>query len=202
MSQRSLTIGRPPRTLAACLELADGTPYAGAIVCHPHPQYGGDMENAVVVAIARALARVGISALRFDFGDFSGGSAEVEDARTALAALRDVLPAAAPLALVGYSFGAWVALRAAHEGAEVAHVVAVGPPLAFLDWAFLPALRVPVAFVVGDADQYCDSGRLRRVAETIRVRVLAGADHFFVGREADVAAAVVTELGTLSARPS
>jgi uncharacterized protein len=202
MSQRSLTIGRPPRTLAACLELADATPHAGAIVCHPHPQYGGDMENAVVVAIARALARVGISALRFDFGDFSGGSAEVEDARTALAALRDVLPAAAPLALVGYSFGAWVALRAAHEGAEVARVVAVGPPLAFLDWAFLPALRVPVAFVVGDADKYCDSGRLRRVAETIRVRVLAGADHFFVGREADVAAAVVTELGTLSARPS
>jgi uncharacterized protein len=202
MSQRSLTIGRPPRTLAACLEPPDGTPHAGAIVCHPHPQYGGDMENAVVVAVARALARVGISALRFDFGDFSGGSAEVEDARTALAALRDVLPAGAPLALVGYSFGAWVALRAAHEGAEVAHVVAVAPPLAFLDWAFLPALRVPVAFVVGDADQFCDGGRLRRVPEAIRVRVLAGADHFLVGREADVAAAVVTELGTLSARPS
>jgi len=202
MSQRSLTIGRPPRTLAACLELPDGTPHAGAIVCHPHPQYGGDMENAVVVAVAQALARVGISALRFDFGTFSGGSAEVEDARTALAALRDALPAGVPLALVGYSFGAWVALRAAHEGADVAHVVAVAPPLAFLDWACLRALRVPVAFVVGDADQFCDGGRLGRLPETIRVRVLAGADHFLVGREADVAAAVATELGTLSARTS
>jgi uncharacterized protein len=202
MRQRALTIGRPPRPLAACLEMPDGTPHAGAVVCHPHPEYGGDMENAVVVAVARALARVGISALRFDFGTFSGGGAEVEDAHTALAALRDALPAGAPLALVGYSFGAWVALRAAHEGADVAHVVAVAPPLAFLDWAFLPALRVPVAFIVGDADQFCDGGRLHRVPEAIRVRVLAGADHFLVRREADVAAAVVTELGTLSAQPS
>jgi uncharacterized protein len=199
MRQRALTIGRPPRPLAACLEMPDGTPHAGAVVCHPHPEYGGDMENAVVVAVARALARVGIPALRFDFGSFSGGSAEVADARAALAALRDEVPAGAPLALVGYSFGAWVALRAAHEGADVAHVVAVAPPLAFLDWAFLAALRVPVAFVVGDADEFCDGARLRRVPEAIRVRVLAGADHFLVGREADVAAAVVTEL---SARPS
>jgi len=182
--------------------MPDGTPHAGAVVCHPHPEYGGDMENAVVVAVARALARVGIPALRFDFGSFSGGSAEVEDARAALAALRDEVPAGAPLALVGYSFGAWIALRAAHEGADVAHVVAIAPPLAFFDWAFLAALRVPVAFVVGDADEFCDGARLRRVPETIRVRVLAGADHFLVGREADVAAAVVTELGTLSARPS
>jgi uncharacterized protein len=202
MGQRRLAIGRPPRTLAACLETPDGTPVAGAIVCHPHPQYGGDMENAVVVAVARALARVGIAALRFDFGEFSGGSAEVEDARTALTALRDVLPAGAPAALVGYSFGAWVAVRAAHEGAEVAHVVAVAPPLAFLDWAFLGALRVPATFVVGDADQFCDGARLRGVPESIRVRVLAGADHFFVGREVDVAAAVVTELRPLSARTS
>jgi len=202
MGRRALTIGRPPRALAACLEMPDATPRAGAVVCHPHPEYGGDMENAVVVAVARGLTRVGIAALRFDFGEFSGGSAEVEDARTALAALRDQLPTGAPVALVGYSFGAWVAVRAAHEGADVAHVVAVAPPLAFLDWAFLPALRVPAAFVVGDADQFCDGARLRGVPESIRVRVLAGADHFFVGREADVAAAVVTDLRPVSARTS
>src|SRR5262245_31331987 len=147
MAGRALSIGRPERPLRAWLETADAETRAGAVVCHPHPQYGGDMDNAVVVALARRLARDGIVALRFDFGPFSGGDEEVNDARVALDALARHLPPGAPRALVGYSFGAWVALRAASEGAPAARIVAVGPPLAFLEWGFLAALAPPVTFV-------------------------------------------------------
>jgi alpha/beta superfamily hydrolase len=201
VTERPLTIGRPPRALAAHLEAPDGPVRGGAVVCHPHPQYGGDMDNPVVVAVARALARDGVAALRFDFGEFSGGTAEVADARTALDALGRELPSGTPLALVGYSFGAWVALRAAHEGAPVEHVVAVGPPLAFLDWAFLGALRRRATFVVGDHDQFCDRARLGRVPGGIARHVLVGADHFLAGREGEVAAVVVAELRTLGSPP-
>jgi alpha/beta superfamily hydrolase len=201
VTERALTIGRPPRALAARFAAVDGRARAGAVVCHPHPQYGGDMHNAVVVAVARALARDGIATLRFDFGDFSGGTAEVGDARAALDALGRDLPTGTPLALVGYSFGAWVALRAAHEGAPVEHVVAVGPPLAFLDWAFLGALRRRATFVVGDHDQFCDRARLERVPGGIARHVLAGADHFLAGREEEVAAVVAVSSGTLDSPP-
>ena len=64
----ALTIGRPPRLLEADLAAPEGAPRAGAVLCHPHPQYGGDMENPVVVAAGRALVSAGVAALRFNFG--------------------------------------------------------------------------------------------------------------------------------------
>jgi hypothetical protein len=155
------------------------------------------MDNAVVVTVARALARDGVTALRFDFGPFSGGAEETDDARVALDALATRLPAPTPLALVGYSFGAWVALRAAHAGAPVARVVAIGPPLAFLDWAFLDTIALPVTVIVGERDQFCDRNRLARVPAAIVRHVLPGADHFLVGREDEVAALAVAELAAL-----
>ena len=185
------------RRLAARLHLPSAPPHRGAVVCHPHPEYGGDMHNAVVVAVARALAAAGIAALRFDFGrPFGSGGPEVDDARAALDALAGRLPAGAPRQLVGYSFGAWVALRAA--AAPVASVVAIGPPLAFLDWAFLETLAVPVRFVAGDRDQFCDVAQLAGIVAAhahFALATLAGADHLLTAREADVATLAVRLLG-------
>ena len=177
----------------------------GAVLCHPHPEYGGDMDNSVVTMAARALAGAGRASLRFNFGGvgrsqgrYGGGDAEVDDVRAALAALATRLPPGAPLALVGYSFGAWVALRAACGTDGVGAVVAIAPPLAFFDWGFLGTLRVPTTFVVGDRDQYCPPDRLAAVhaahRERIGVRAVPGADHFLGGREAEVAAAVLAAL--------
>src|SRR6185295_8845408 len=92
----------------------------GAVVCHPHPQYGGTMDNNVVVAVTDALRAAGLATLRFNFrgvgsseGRHGGGAAEVGDAHAALAHLRAA--GIEDVALVGYSFGAAVAARAAAD---------------------------------------------------------------------------------------
>jgi hypothetical protein len=200
-----LTIGEPPRRLEAVLHPAAGTVRAGVVVCHPHPQYGGDMENAVVLAVTAALARAGVAALRFNFGGvgrsegaWDDGRAEQCDVGAAEAALTAHLPVGVPSGVVGYSFGAWVGARAATGLPRVAHVVAIAPPLAFFDWGFVERLRPPLTVVVGDRDQYCSRDALERLAASaprLRTTVIAGADHFFVGVEDAVARAVVDALG-------
>jgi alpha/beta superfamily hydrolase len=197
--EEPIHVGAPPRRLDGRVYVPPGAA-GGAVLCHPHPEYGGDMDNPVVTAVARTLADAGRATLRFDFGGvgrsqgrYGGGDAEVGDVRAALAALAGRLPPGAPLALVGYSFGAWVALRAACDAA-VGSVVAIAPPLAFFAWDFLAALPVAATFVVGDRDQYCPPDRLAAVRAAHRARVavrtVPGADHFLRGREDAVAAAV------------
>jgi len=195
--EERLAIGPAARRLEARLVLPEA-PRLGAVLCHPHPQYGGDMDNPVVFVVARALAGAGIAALRFDFGGvrgsggvYGGGPEEVDDVRAALAALAARLPAGTPLVLVGYSFGAWVVLRAAAEGADVRAVIAIGPPVGFLGWEFLPAVTCPVTIVAGDQDRFCPLERCLRLFERtggrVAVHTLPGTDHFLAGREDEVA---------------
>jgi hypothetical protein len=198
--EEAIAIGAPPRRLDGRLALP-ATARSGAVVCHPHPLYGGSMDNPVVVATAAALAGAGRATLRFDFGGVGrsqgghgGGPDEVRDVQNAAASLRARLPTGAPLVLVGYSFGAWAALTAAGETPDLAHVVAIAPPIAFGEWEFLRALRVPVTVIVGDRDQYCDATRVATLRTGLPVQVLRHADHFLAGREDEVAAAVVAAL--------
>lgn len=170
------------------------------MVCHPHPEYGGDMHNPVVLAAAGACVAAGWAALRFNFagvgasgGGFSGGGEEVRDVEAAVAALRGLLPEGVPLAIAGYSFGAWAGTRAACDVADLRRVIAIAPPLAFLDWTFAASLRAPLSVIVGDRDQFCPLDRLADLAAA-EVVVLAGADHFLAGRDAEVAAAIRAQL--------
>ena len=199
--EESVAIGAPPRRLDGRLALP-ASPRGGAVVCHPHPLYGGDMDNPVVLAAVDALARAGFATLRFDFGgvgrsqgEHGGGPDEVRDVLATVAELRARLGSDAPLVLAGYSFGAWAASTAAVDLPDVAHVVAIAPPLAFGDWAFLRTLRAPVTAIVGDRDQYCDVGRLRSLRKGMPVHVLRGADHFLAGRDDEIGAAVAAALG-------
>jgi alpha/beta superfamily hydrolase len=196
-AEEPLTFGASPRRLDGRLALS-AAPYAGAVVCHPHPLYGGTMDNPVVVAVTAALGRAGFATLRFDFGGVGrsegthgGGPDEARDVQAAASALLGRLPAGASLVLVGYSFGSVAALHAAATMRGVQHVVAVGPPTAFGDWAFLRTLDVPVTVVVGDRDQYCDVPAVGALRAGMPVHVIRGADHFFAGREAEIGAAVV-----------
>jgi alpha/beta superfamily hydrolase len=209
MPERELVVGAAPRALEALLAEPPAGARAGAVLCHPHPAYGGDMHNAVVVAVARALAASGVAVLRFNFGGvgrsqgaWGGGPPEVEDACAAVRALAARVAPQTPLVLVGYSFGAWVALRAAREVGDVRRVVAIGPPLDFLDWTFLEELVQPVTFIVGERDQFCAPERLARVLEAGGTRMVRlavrGADHFLVGCEDEVAALVVRSLADLT----
>ena len=109
-------------------------PYFAAVVCHPHPLYGGTMHNKVVFRVARALHGLGLPVLRFNFrgtgmsaGEHDFGRGEADDVRAALDYLAEQFPGR-PLLLAGFSFGAWVGLRVGCGDARVAELVGLGLP--------------------------------------------------------------------------
>ena len=172
-----------------------GATDAGAIITHPHPLYGGSMDNNVVWTAVRAFGERGWSTLRFNFrgvgastGSYGGGLAEVED----VAAAAEFLKARVigPCWLVGYSFGAAVAARALLQGLDAAGAVLISPPIAFMELDYLsetPGLRLIVA---GDRDDLCPLADLKNLLRhrqpPVDLRVVTGADHFYGGREKEL----------------
>jgi len=181
-----------------------GTPAPGAVICHPHPMYGGAMDNNVVMAIARALQETGHSTLRFNFrgvgrseGRYADGVGEIDDVRAALDFMREKAVSAQPsLVLAGYSFGAWVSAHALAAGDSIARLILVAPPTAMFDFSVLAADTGERArhFVAGERDQFCDRNALQalfeRLPEPKSMSVVPGADHFFFGLERPVIEAV------------
>jgi alpha/beta superfamily hydrolase len=176
----------------------------GAVVCHPHPLYGGSMDNNVVCGLVEALLSEGVATLRFNFrgvagsgGRHGGGEAEVEDVRAALDTLVQT-EAVAPerLAVFGYSFGAWVGLRAGCADPRVRALAAVAPPLAVYTMDFLATCPMPKLAVAGTDDAFCPSAAFHNWYETLaepKSRVpVEGADHFFFSREGEVGAAAAS----------
>lgn len=165
----------------------------GLVLCHPHPLYGGDMDNPVIVRAAEVAQGLGLTTLRFNFrgagasgGSHGGGIAEEDDARAALARARAALPVTAPLGLLGYSFGAWVSARvAAKPPALPLPLCLVAPPLGMLDWTTVPTGATPLLIVAGTRDQYCPLPDLERFTARLpaaRTAVIEGADHFYFGK--------------------
>lgn len=201
MTERSVRVPGEGVELAAVLHLPDGVPpFAGVAVCHPHPQYGGDMNSNVVTAICRALTDRGMAALRFNFrgvggstGGYDNGRGEALDvtaALTHLVAQEEIEPARVGLA--GYSFGAMMAAVAADE--RVRALALVSPPAGRLDRGRLSALRCPVLMVTGDGDQISPPDDLRALAASLAIPVQAdvapGTDHFWWGHERDLDALI------------
>ncbi|MCC6763680.1 MAG: alpha/beta fold hydrolase [Deltaproteobacteria bacterium] len=176
----------------------------GVVVCHPHPQFGGSMENDLVRALTRALGAAGFATLRFDFrgvgssgGAYDDGRGEVDDVRAAAVLLRGRLDGGR-VSLAGYSFGSVMALRAgAAEPDGTSAVVAVAPPVRMIGLDFLAGCAVPLAFVTGDRDQFCPLAALEsareRFAPASTLALVPGADHFF-GAQLDALAARVVDL--------
>ena len=189
-------------------------PRVGVVLCHPHPLYGGDMDNPVVLAIAAACLDAGLATLRFNFrgvggsgGAWDEGPGEQDDVRAALALLRERLPPRGRLALAGYSFGAAMAAAVASAGERLAGLALVAPPLAARAWEpWDPSgLDGPWLVVAGSADAYCRTEALAALGGALpaaTVTVIDGADHFFFTGMPRLRAALSAGAGTLARRTS
>ena len=196
VAMRSIMFPSGDLSLEGVLHLPDSTPAPGVVVCHPHPLYGGDMDNNVVVAACQALAGHGIAALRFNFrgagqseGAFDEGRGERDDVGAALAHLA-ALPEidAKRVGLAGYSFGALVAAEAA-SGA-LRGLALVSPPVAFSDLRV--AWGCPALLLAGGMDSLAPADRLHVIGEApgVEVRVFEGADHSWWGFEDELGEAL------------
>jgi hypothetical protein len=164
---------------------------AFAVVCHPHPLYGGTMDNKVVYTLARTLEQLGAPAIRFNFrgvggsaGVYDEGRGETDDALAVIAHGRRRWPGAA-LWLAGFSFGGAVALRAAAPG-KPRRLITVAPGISTVRVTDAAPPGCPWLIVQGDADEVVPPEAVRSWAEQLspapELRMLPGAGHFFHGR--------------------
>jgi len=198
---RSLFLEGPAGRLEALLNAGAENATHAAVVCHPHPLFGGTLHNKVVFHTMKALNSFGFPVLRFNFrgtglsqGEHDLGSGEVDDVRAAL----DWLDAAyhLPLIFAGFSFGAAVGLRASYEDPRVRALIGVGVPVApvaaeaeeprVYTFEFLHACTKPKLFVSGARDQFAPRAKLEALVASVpepkKLVVIEGADHFFAGR--------------------
>jgi alpha/beta superfamily hydrolase len=195
-ASRPITFTSEGLTLEGILHQPVSSPCPAAAVCHPHPLYGGNMNNNVVAAVCRALAEAGIAGLRFNYrgvgrseGKYGNGLGERTDAAAALAHLRQLAEVEQDrVGVIGYSFGATVALTAADE--RLAAVAAISVP-AFSQGLPDLAIRCPTLLISGEQDEIAPPASLATLARTIglqcQVTVVPGADHFWWGYEKELA---------------
>lgn len=181
-----------------------------ALICHPHPQFGGTMHNKVVFRAAKGALQAGLPSLRFNFrgvgksrGVYDQGRGEREDVRAALDYLRARFPDL-PIALLGFSFGAWVGLAAGAVDPRVMALVGLGVPVSDSDMSFLREVRKPKLIVQGTLDEFGPADQVQAffdsLSEPKRIYWVQGADHFFTGKLDDVQAAVREFLREVSDR--
>jgi alpha/beta superfamily hydrolase len=174
----------------------------GVVVCHPHPLYGGDMDNPVVAAISHSLALSGIVSLRFNFrgvggsqGSFDSGKGEARDLEAAMNFLVH-WPGVdkGKIGAAGYSFGAMVLMSVLPSCAKARSFAIVSPPSGAMDHPLKFKVKSPTLFVVGEDDTQVRTHTIReRVAGLkgdVRFHLVPRANHFWRGREGEVAAIV------------
>jgi hypothetical protein len=195
-SIRSLFIDGPAGRLEALLNSGSDSASHAALICHPHPSYGGTMHNKVVFHAMKALNSFGFPALRFNFrgtglsqGEHDHGVGEVDDVHAALDWLDREFHL--PLIFAGFSFGAAIGLRAACPDDRVKAVVGLGVPVRPVDdrgygLEFLRSCEKPKLFVSGSRDQFGPRAQLdemvKSASEPKKLVIIESADHFFEGR--------------------
>ena len=186
-------------------------PPLAAVVCHPHPLFGGTMHNKVVYQAAKSLDALGLPVLRFNFrgaglsaGKHDSGKGEQGDVHAAL----DFLGAQfteVTLLLAGFSFGASVGLRVACEHPGVSHLIGLGIPVNSSDFSFLSRCEKPKLFVHGSEDEYGVVQKVRVLVDSLpgenHLAVVEGVNHFFVGKLNELDAAVTNWLKSCVFRP-
>ena len=198
---RNLFLTGPAGRLEAILWTPSaGSPPMAAVVCHPHPLFGGTMHNKVVYQAAKSLDALGLSVLRFNFrgtgtseGKHDRGEGELDDVSAALDFLAAEFPNV-PLLVAGFSFGCWVGLRAGCEDKRVTTLIGLGAPVNNTDFSYLAQCKKPKLFVHGANDIYGAVDKLKNLVASLpgenKLVVVEDADHFFVGKLDQVYAAI------------
>jgi len=171
-----------------------------AVVCHPHPLYGGTMHNKVVYQAAKRLHEFGIPVLRFNFrgvglseGAYDKGHGEEGDVRAALDYMAREFPGE-PILAAGFSFGSLVGLRVGCKDVRVAELIGLGIPANSSDLEFLRECAKPKLIVQGGNDKFGSPEKVEAVfaalPEPKRLVIVEGADHFFAGHLDEAGAAI------------
>jgi len=193
---RSLFLEGPAGRLEALLNAGSPDATHTAVVCHPHPLYGGTLHNKVVFHTMKALNSFGFPVLRFNFrgaglseGEHAEGIGETEDVRTALDWMEREFTL--PLIFAGFSFGAAVGLRVACPDERVKAMIGLGTPIMPVDerpynFDFLATSAKPKLFVSGTRDQFGPKAKLQAMVDALpepkKLVLIEGADHIFEGR--------------------
>jgi len=194
------SVAGPAGRIECAVDAPEGAPRGVAVVCHPHPQAGGTMDNKVVQTLARAFVQLGWRSVRFNFrgvggsqGTWDEGRGEVDDALAVIAAVR---AAGQPLLLAGFSFGAFVAAVAASrlaEGDKAERLVLVG---ASTQKQQVPPVPEDTVLIHGETDDVVPLAATLDWArpQSIPVIVFPGVGHFFHGRLGLLKTVVVRQL--------
>ncbi|MDE3109093.1 MAG: alpha/beta hydrolase, partial [Acidobacteriota bacterium] len=170
---RSFFLNGPAGRLEALLwTAANAQPIFSALVCHPHPLFGGTMHNKVVYQAAKALHECGAPVLRFNFrgaglseGVHDQGRGERDDVRAALDYLAAEFPAL-PILLAGFSFGSSVGLRVGCGDGRVTELIGMGLPVNNVDMSFLQTCEKPKLILQGGSDQFGARDKLEALYAT------------------------------------
>jgi alpha/beta superfamily hydrolase len=168
-----------------------------AIILHPHPQFGGTMNNPVVYQLYYAFANRGFAALRFNFrgvgrsqGAFDHGQGELSDAAAALDWAQATNPDARACWIAGFSFGAWIGMQLLMRRPEVEGFISIAAPASLYDFSFLAPCPSSGLFVHGDKDSVVPVSAVHTLVEKLKTQkgiiidqqIVKGANHFFDGK--------------------
>jgi len=199
---RNFFLNGPEGRLEAIFWRPEGnvSPPIAAVVCHPHPLFGGTMHNKVVYQTAKSFDALGLAVLRFNFrgtgmsaGTHDRGRGERGDVVAALDFLAVEFPAT-PLLVAGFSFGCFVGLRVGCKDDRVTECIGLGTPVNNTDFSFLHECAKPKLFVHGENDEFGDIKKVEQLVESLpgekQLVVVSDVDHFFVGKLKEVDAAI------------
>ena len=203
MNSTRISFPSGPLTLEGVLTLPptpDSAPRPAVVIVHPHPQFGGDMNNGVVIALARKLTELGVPTLRFNFrgvgsseGSYDDGRGELQDLKAAVSFISNaegVDPDS--IALAGYSFGAEMVIRLAAQSPHPTPLVAVSPVVSSVTGKRWQSIPGPKLVICGDSDAFLPAERLIAAVPEEECHIVTGEDHFWL-RKLDEMADVAGE---------
>jgi alpha/beta superfamily hydrolase len=204
MKKKRIIFSSGRLSLEGILAVPEGTgPFPAVIVCHPHPLYGGSMDNNVVNSLSETITQASLVSFKFNFrgvgasqGKSSGGIGERQDVEAAISFISTAKEVDSErIGLAGYSAGAGFAFPVGSSDARIKTLAAVSPPLSMFDFDFLKSCLKPKLLISGSRESFISTTQFfqfcQNLPEPKECESIEGADHFWCGYESGLAAKVV-----------